>query len=178
MTVGILGDDKKSYVYDESFWSGKKQLIIDGAEAVLTGKCTFVTADAEEVEVRGNIFFGYKLCFSNGRVQSLFKNKWYEWLFMCLPFVISLFAFMYLPVLVMVLGILGGLMGVVLPLLIGGLGAFFNFFAVRTDLSLPRKCFLVIFGVCLTFLVWFLIYGLMFGGFDSVFDNLIRHYTR
>jgi len=107
-------------VYDESIWTGRKKIYVNGNELKKTAKNTFeyVNADglAMPVYISGNILTGVKLTYKGECVRITPQTKWYE---------IALFVFMIVfnlvwgnnQYLVTVIPMVGGAIGAVIACL-------------------------------------------------------------
>ena len=101
-------------VYDESVWTGKKTVAIDGQELQKINKNKFMFND-KEVVVKGSSIFGVKLCIDGETVELNKKSAWYEIALAFLPF-LFLITWGNIPALCSIFPVIGGAIG-------GGLGA-------------------------------------------------------
>ncbi len=95
--------------YEESFWTGKKKILVDGQEASKVNKKTFRLNDLT-MELKGNYVQGVKL-MCNGQVHTVVRaTYWYEYLLALLPF---LFVMIWgnSPALCQIFPIVGGAIG-------------------------------------------------------------------
>ena len=72
----ILGD----IVYDESIWTGKKVITVNGEQLAKIDKKTFRLPDARYVTVKGNMFFGASLIVDGQKITIAPPMKWYEYI--------------------------------------------------------------------------------------------------
>ena len=116
----------KELVYQEGFWSGKKNITYDGQtlKKIKRGSYEFKNGEGTEVfEVKGNQLIGVKIKMFNKDIEVLRQLAWYELL---------------LSVLVLVPGVFCGLIGGV----IGGVLGVLNLFLIRILANGTSKCFL------------------------------------
>ena len=93
--------DGRKVEYEESFWTGKKFIKIDGNQLIKLGKKVFVL-DEKKYELNGNFIFGATLSGSDEKIVLVRKLNVLEWILVALP----LF-------LVLIGGALGGALGAV-----------------------------------------------------------------
>lgn len=105
-------EDKK-VCYEESFWTGKKNITIEGMEVKLLSKKKLLLND-KEYNIKGNFITGLDLISRDEKITILEKPKWYEWIICFLP---------------IYLAILGGAIGG----LVGGGAAAINMYFVRSN---------------------------------------------
>ncbi len=67
-------------VYEESFWTGKKKIYINGKMLEKTGKTSYLLPGEEmkTVYVNGNIMTGVSVIVDGRRIQVISKPLWYE----------------------------------------------------------------------------------------------------
>lgn len=75
-------------VYEESFWTGKKTVSVNGSQLEKISKNTFKTPDGETVELKGNFFQGATLNVESESVRVTPPIKWYEIVLSVLPFIL------------------------------------------------------------------------------------------
>ena len=107
--------------------------------------------------MKGNFITGVTLIEGDGNNIVLAQNKWYEWVLI------------FLPLLGLGVGILGGAIG-------GGLSALFcllcagiNATILRSNVKFGLKIAGCIFMAVVMNLAWFLIYGAIVGGITKIF---------
>lgn len=166
MKVEVLGNDKKSYVFEEKFWTGKKELVVDGYATVPSGKGTFVTVNGEMLNLTGNVFTGRNLEWQNGTVIKLYRLKWFEVLLTLFPFTLLFF------------GILGGGFSTAVAITAALLSAFFNLSFLRTFDKMYKTLICCFLSFAVAFLIWFLLFGLSKSGLNHVFPILFRRWTK
>ena len=77
-------------VYEESFWTGKKKLFINGEELIKKSRTVFQTSDGKTVTIMGNMFVGTKANVSGVIVEITPATKWYEYIMAFVSFVFVL----------------------------------------------------------------------------------------
>ena len=102
-------------VYDESFWTGKKTITVNGVRAVRVSKKEYLI-DGKESTLVGNFFTGITLYLDGETIRISPKTKWYELLLAILPF-FFLITWGNSQTLCAIFPVVGGAIG-------GGLGAF------------------------------------------------------
>ena len=99
--------------YEESFWTGKKSLSLNGKPLLKQGKRIFVnTADetSKFYTVSGNFIKGVTLLVDGMTIDIIPKSKWYESALSIMIFVLVL-AWGNSPVLCSILPVVGGAIG-------------------------------------------------------------------
>ena len=76
--------------YEESLWSGKKEIFVNDEPLEKINKTQFRTQDGKTVTVKGNIVFGAKLIAENETVTLTKPMSWYEIVLALLPFLLPL----------------------------------------------------------------------------------------
>ncbi|MDE6850413.1 MAG: hypothetical protein K2J54_03710, partial [Clostridia bacterium] len=75
-------------VYEESFWTGSKNITVNGEALEKVSRKEFRTASGEQVLVKGNFLTGVKLAVGSDLITITPNVTWYEILFAVLPFVL------------------------------------------------------------------------------------------
>lgn len=75
-------------VYQESFWTGKKTIEMNGNTLEKISKTTYKTANGDHVELKGNFFKGATLVIGEDSVRVTPPIKWYEIVLSILPFIL------------------------------------------------------------------------------------------
>ncbi len=91
MKVLLHDEEIGEILYEESIWTGKKTIYINGKPLEKVNKSTFSMMDGEEkklVSVRGNIYQGISLVVKGKSLVVSKKPEWYEIAFSILPFAI------------------------------------------------------------------------------------------
>ncbi len=120
-------------VYNESFWSGKKTLTINGVDAQPVSKKEF-TADGKKVVIVGSYLMGIKILIDNVAIEVSPKPKWYEIVFAVLP-LIFLLTWGNSEALCSVFPVVGGAIGGAL----GGIGSITSLLLMKNAKSLLTK---------------------------------------
>jgi len=88
----IMTDDGKRLTYDESFWSGKRKIYVNGVECAKIGKTTYSYVNGEEtasISIKGNILSGVSLEYDGKSYEVEAKTKWYEYVVVILCFMVT-----------------------------------------------------------------------------------------
>lgn len=99
--------------YEESVWSGKKKVYVNGVVATQINKLSFSFKHEEEnieVIVYGNIFKGCTLKVGEERYEIYAKSLWYEYVLAILPFVFIMI-WGNIPPLCEIIPVIGGAIG-------------------------------------------------------------------
>lgn len=140
--------DEIEYIYNEKFFSGKKELIINGKKLQQVNKKNFVDQQTgEEYIINGSFIKGLTLNTKSKEIV-LVKNKWYEWVVIILPLVS------------IGLGIFCGAIGCALSFLFSFLCSFFNATICRSRKinSTVLKVIICIILAVIFSLAWFGLY--------------------
>lgn len=118
-------------VYEESFWTGKRSLIIGGAPAEKRTKTEYVFGDDKTlVFIKGNYLYGISLVIKGETIEITPKPRWYEIAVAAIPVVLAI-VWGNSPVLCAILPMLGGALG-------GGLSALFGLTALMQMKKQPK----------------------------------------
>ena len=120
-------------VYNESFWTGKKTLTINGVCAQPVSKKEF-TVEGKKVVIIGSSLMGLKLQIDNDIVEVSPKPKWYEIVFAVLPLVFLL-TWGNSIALCSIFPVVGGAIGGAL----GGIGSITSLLLMKNAKSLLTK---------------------------------------
>ena len=172
MELSVKDEDGTYYLYNESFWTSKKSLTVDGVAATKLAKRTFrvvndgqntelsFTADDasaqksqpeyEDFNVKGNFLTGVSLVSNSGKTVVLAKNKWYDWLMI------------FFPVIGMPFGIIFcGAIGAFFSTLFTMLAAVLNANIARSKkpiaVKIPLQIVIGVIANALWFAVWYII---------------------
>ena len=124
-------------VYDESFWTGKKNLMVNGKYLTKIDKKTFFYSDGEKKQyfiIGGNFVKGAFVTAGTEKIQLTPPIKWYEALLPILFFIVAM-AWSSSVKLVTIFPIAGGAIGG----LIDGLGVVFSILAMKSIKNVPLK---------------------------------------
>ena len=151
------------YTYEESFWTGKKKLSMNGVPLTPVSRREFRYLDQggaeRRISVKGNFLGGITLLYEGGSVE-LLKNKWYEWVLI------------FVPLLGFLVGIFGGAIGGGLSAVFCLGAAFINATILRSKLNLVLKILFTVLVAVGMNVAWFLILGLIAGGLALAFPGL------
>ena len=77
-------------LYVESFWTGKKTLMIDDEQLNTLSKTSFISKDGTQYNLTGNFLKGEKLEFNGETISIIPPVKWYEVVLSILIFIFIL----------------------------------------------------------------------------------------
>ena len=80
--------DGKSIVYEESFWTGKKSIKIDGVELQKAGKNQYLYEE-NLYKLKGNFLSGAKLVGNYGTIVLVQSLEALDWVLVFLPLVLA-----------------------------------------------------------------------------------------
>ena len=154
-------------LYEESFWTSRKRLVINGQDALKIGRKRFqaeVNGELTTFDIRGSFLSGVSVTATKStpfgdattgitslsETTVLARNKWYDWVMICLPLVGIIFGVIFC-------GAIGGGLSTLLCLL----AAVINATIARSELKVGLKV-LAQFGVAavanaIWFGIWYLI---------------------
>lgn len=112
-------------VYNESFWTGKKTLTVNGVLAQPISKKEYMV-NGKKALLKGNYFTGINLYIEGEPVQLSPKSKWYEIFFAIVPLVFLL-TWGNSASLCAIFPVVGGAIGGAL----GGIGAVISLFFMK-----------------------------------------------
>lgn len=141
--------DGTAILYQESAWTGKKKLTVNGTCAVKVGKKLFRSEQngaTVDYTVKGNFLLGVTVEANNGQTVLLAKNTWYDWIMI------------FLPILGVGVGVFGGAIGGGLSALFCILGALINANLSRSKLPLPLRIVLQVVVAVVVNAIWFALY--------------------
>ena len=138
-------------VYNESFWTGKKTLTINGVYAQPVSKKEF-TAEGKKLVIIGSSLMGLILQIDNDIVEISSKPKWYEIVFAVLP-LIFLLTWGNSAALCSVFPVVGGAIGGAL----GGIGSITSLLLMKKAKSLLTKMLIGIGAFVVTVLIAFVL---------------------
>lgn len=139
-------------VYDESAWTGKKTLFIDGKQLEKVSKNEFVTENGDSVFVKGSLLTGTKVTIGNETIELTPSIKWYEAVLALLPLIFNLVwgnVVALCAIIPMVGGAIGGLIN-------GGI-AMLSLMLMKRTQSVGLKIIIGLGMFCVGFLLCFLI---------------------
>ena len=138
-------------VYNESFWTGKKAMTINGVDAQPVSKKEF-TAEGKRLVITGSSLMGLKLQIDNDIVEISPKPKWYEIALAFLP-LIFLLTWGNSTALCSVFPVVGGAIGGAL----GGIGSITSLLLMKKAKSLLTKMLIGIGAFAVTVLIAFVL---------------------
>ena len=103
-------------VFEESFWTGKKSLTVNGEVLTKVDKKTFRFADGRNATIKGSMLFGAKMITGGNEITVSGSLKWFEYV---LALVIPVFVMIWgnVPSLCAMFPLVGGAIGGVLSVL-------------------------------------------------------------
>lgn len=104
-------------VYDESFWTGKKTLTVNGTTCFAISKKEFMVGD-QKVLLSGNLYLGIRLSIDQETIEISPRPAWYEIVLAILP-ILFLLTWGNSPSLCAIFPVVGGAIG-------GAVGAVFS----------------------------------------------------
>ena len=114
-------------VYNESFWTGKKALTINGVDAKPISKKEYMVNEKRAI-LKGSFLTGSMLLIEGETIQLSPKAKWYEIILAIIPF-LFLLTWGNSASLCSVFPVVGGAIGGAL----GGVGAVISLFLMKTQ---------------------------------------------
>lgn len=136
-------------VFSESFWTGRKEISINGTQLKKIDKKTFEMADGQKAILNGNFLAGAKLLIGNDSIQIMPTVKWYDIVLSCLPFLLIMI-WGNVVALCQIVPVVGGAIGGG----ISGLTSFTNYALLRKVKPIWLKVVIsiimlgVTFGIC------------------------------
>ena len=166
MKVIVTNEKYGEFVYEESVWTGKKELFLNGEKLEKNSKNVFFMSNGDAVYLRGNSLSGVHITINGETFILLVALKWYDILLSLLPFILVLIwgNSRYLVNIVPIIGgVIGGGLGGGIGGLFSGLGAAINVFLSRNIKNIWLKIALTILVTGLTFLICYLIALIIIG---------------
>lgn len=84
MKITIQHTTYGEIIYEESIWTGKKELTVNGVKAQKTSKKTFIV-DGKNAIINGSLYTGMTLVIDIIPIEIVPKPKWYELVLSILP---------------------------------------------------------------------------------------------
>ena len=143
--------------YEESAWTGKKTLSINGHPLDKTAKNMFRTYDGETIELKGNFFRGTKAFIGTETIILTAPCKWYEYVLAALPFILIMI-WGNSPALCAIIPAVGGAIGgLIAALFVVGILAICRkvknvFLKILIAIVMTGLCFLVCYLIALAML--------------------------
>ena len=113
MKINVINDKYGKIIYDESIWTGKKIITINGKQLTKLSKSTFsYDFDGEEIVInlKGNLMTGSSIIIKNDCIQLVPKTLWWEYVLVFLPF-IFIIVWSSFPATAEIFPLIGGFMG-------------------------------------------------------------------
>ena len=120
-------------VYNESFWTGKKALTINGVDAKPISKKEYMVNEKRAI-LKGSFLTGSTLLIEGETIQLSPKAKWYEIILAIIPF-LFLLTWGNSASLCSIFPVVGGAIGGAL----GGVGAVISLFLMKTQIRYLRQ---------------------------------------
>lgn len=152
MKYTIQHENLGEMTYEESLWTGKKRLSVNGQELKKIARNTFQTSDGQSIKLKGSFLFGTKAITETETIVLVPPCKWYEYALSLLPFILVL-TWGNSKALCRLVPIVGGAIGG----LIGGLFLAFDLVVIRCIKYRFLKILLLIGTTGICFLVCYLI---------------------
>ncbi len=152
MKVIVTNEKYGEFVYEESFWTGKKELFLNGEKLEKSSKNVFLMNNGDAVYLKGNYLSGVNVTINDETFPLMSALKWYDILLSLLPFILVLI-WGNSRGLVNIVPIVGGAIGG----LFGGLGTGINLLLSKSIKNIWLKIVITILVTGLTFLICYLI---------------------
>lgn len=76
-------------LYDESFWTGKRKITVNGISAPAISRKEFLI-DGKKAVIKGSFYTGIKMYIESDIIELSPKPKWYELVLALIPIIFSL----------------------------------------------------------------------------------------
>lgn len=139
-------------IYEESFWTGKKNISIAGKPLTKVDKKTFKTEDGKTATLTGNFLYGCKMALEGETIELSRPIKWYEYVLSLLPFILVMI-WGNVVALCEIVPIVGGAVGG----LISAIFCCINLYVIKKFNQWWLKIIISIISLGLTFLICYLI---------------------
>lgn len=135
--------------YEESSWTGRKSLSINGAPLEKVSKKEFRTQDGKTATIGGNFLIGATLLIEGESIRLTPKIKWYEIALCIIPFILIL-VWGNVAALVKIVPVVGGAIGGAISALMSVLSLFvMKSVKLTWQKVLIGVCFVAVtFGIC------------------------------
>ena len=113
MKINVINDKYGKIIYDESIWTGKKIITINGKQLTKLSKSNFsYDIDGEEIVInlKGNLMTGSSIFIKSDCIQLVPKTMWWEYVLVFLPF-IFIIVWSSIPATAEIFPLIGGFMG-------------------------------------------------------------------
>ena len=139
-------------IYEESAWTGRKSISINGQQLRKVKRNEFQTSEGETVTLKGNYFLGTTAVIGTESVTLTQAYKWYEYVLSAIPFILVII-WGNSVALCSIVPIVGGAIG-------GGISALFvvaNLLLIRKVKNIGLKVLIPLLVTGLCFLACYLI---------------------
>ena len=151
MKITINHPTYGTIVYDESFWTGKKTLTVNGTACFALSKKEFMIGEQKAV-LLGNLFMGIQLSINQETIEISPRPAWYEIVLAILPLAFLL-TWGNSPALCAIFPVVGGAIGGAL----GGAGTMLSLMLMKNAKSLGKKLLIGVGIFAATLLVSFVL---------------------
>lgn len=138
--------------FEESAWSSKKKITINGVPLTNLGKKAFVSANGDKYYISGNLLKGTTLIIGSDHIKLTEPVKWYEIVLSVLPFILIM-VWGNSVQLCEIVPVVGGAIGGAISALMG----IVNLFIIRSVKPVWLKVIISIAFLGATYLICFLI---------------------
>lgn len=142
-------------IYNESFWTGKKELTVNGVCAQRISKKEYAINE-KKIILKGNYLTGISLSVEDENIQLSSQPKWYELVLALLPF-LFLIIWGNNATLCAIFPVIGGALGGAF----GGIATIVSMFFMKKQKSLPIKLVVGIAVLIATIFIAFIIANLL-----------------
>lgn len=146
----IKNEELGEITYEESFWTGKKSLNINGKPLEKTSKTTFRLENGENAYLKGGYLQGATLIIGSQSVKLTPPVKWYEIVLSLLPF-IFIMVWGNVAALCAIVPVVGGAIGGAIS---GALGVL-NLFIIKGVKPVWAKILISVASFAIVFLICF-----------------------
>lgn len=147
---------------EENFWTGKKNLYINGQKLDNPAKNVFQTPEGETITLKSNFFRGTTANIGSESIVLVAPCKWYEYILSLLPFLLIM-VWGNSVALCEIIPVVGGAIGG----LISGLCVGINLVACRKVKNIFLKILIILLVTGLCFLVCYLVALAMLAALQS-----------
>ena len=152
MKTVIMHERLGEIVYEESAWTGRKSLTINGQRLTKSGRNIYQIPGGETVTLKGSFLLGTKLTIGTETVNLTQSIKWYEYALSIIPFILVL-VWGNSVALCSIVPVVGGAIGGA----IGGAAVVLNLLLIKKVKNIAFKVLIAVGVTGLCFLVCYLI---------------------
>ncbi|MCH5156053.1 MAG: hypothetical protein J1F69_05535 [Clostridiales bacterium] len=135
--------------YEESIWTGKKSLYLNGQKLDSTSKNIFQTPSGETIELKGNFFSGISAVVGAETIAVMPGCKWYEYVLSLIPILIMVWG--NTVALCKIIPIVGGAIG-------GGISGLFIALTLFIIKKIHNVFLKILFAIAMTGICFFICY--------------------